>query len=258
MERTYIHTYPKKRLKDRVREKIESSEHGCIDDNDNNTRKSYDWRNKNKYAKRDECQKRNGMEWRKRARKRTTEKKTMRIYIANICPKFNLHNKMEWNHSSHKFIVVSLEWHAISKRWNIKLKHLFLCSIYDTQPAEYFFLTSIYDSGFSCDTRFIHGMWMCSCNSFGSFWLCFFSCLVFFFRRIWLWQGGRAVCSISYFGIDASIHTLRWRCEEIAYFYVMNWFSHIHFFSSLPFFGSSRRVCTQNHAFQFWNTAFHV
>lgn len=79
-----------------------------------------------------------------------------------------------------------------------------------------------------------------------------------FFHRIWLWRGGRAVCSISYFGIDASIHTLRWRCKEIAYFYVMNWFSHIHFFS-LPFFGSVETcVCTQNHAFQFWNTAFHV
>lgn len=37
-----MHTHPKKRLKDRVREKIESFEHGCIDDNDNNTRKSYD------------------------------------------------------------------------------------------------------------------------------------------------------------------------------------------------------------------------
>lgn len=71
----------------------------------------------------------------------------------------------------------------------------------------------------------------------------FFLCLVFFFRRIWLWQGGRAVCSISYFGIDASIHTLRWRCEEIAYFYVMNWFSHIHFFFLHSLSSVRRDVC---------------
>lgn len=38
----HAHIQKKKRLKVRVREKIESSEHGCIDDNDNNTRKSYD------------------------------------------------------------------------------------------------------------------------------------------------------------------------------------------------------------------------
>lgn len=100
--------------------------------------------------------------------------------------------------------------------------------MYDTQPAEYFFLTSIYDSGFSCDTRFIHAMWMCSCNSFGSFWF-FFSLLGLFLSSnlvVTGWSGGVLNFIFRHRCIHTYIEMKMWRnrlflCYELVFAYTL-------------------------------------
>lgn len=121
--------------------------------------------------------------------------------------------------------------------WNI----YFCCSMYDTQPAEYFFLTSIYDSGFSCDTRFIHGMWMCLCNSFGSFWFVFFSSAFSFIE----FGCDGVVGRCAQFHISASMHPyIHWDEDVKKSPIFMLWigFRIYTFFHSLSSV-RSRRVC---------------